>query len=97
MIWEPPSEMSELKAASGPVGLVLNLSIYWNIEKQGLCQEVEYISLPFYSEFVIHPALSNGALQTWLKTTYGVALSLSGSCHHHEKHLPRLACWPRGG
>lgn len=37
MIWEPPSEMSELKAASGPVGLVLNLSIYWNIEKQGVC------------------------------------------------------------
>lgn len=64
MIWEPPSEMRGLKAASGPMGLVLNLSIYWNIEKQGLCQEVEYISLPFYSEYVIRPALSNRMLQT---------------------------------
>lgn len=82
LICGPLSETRGLKAASGTIGSVPNLSIYWNIEKQGLCQQVEYIVLPLDSKCVVQPALSNAMSQTRLRRTYRMGLSPSCSCYH---------------
>lgn len=96
VIYGLPSEMRWLKAAPGTIGLVPNLSIYWNIEEQGLyVRRWSLFPCPVILSIAMQPALSNGMLQTGLKIAYTIGHSLSCSSYHHEKHLPRLRCWPR--
>lgn len=82
---------SEIQSTPGTVGGIPHAGIYWNAEKQVLCQEVESISMALDAT---ERALSVGCCRQVSKQPTGLGSVML--LYHHEKSMPRLACCPQG-